>query len=283
MVARRCRVRWWAAAGRVVPCKDPGAAWVAGVLRLRVGYGRVAAGQSHAGDRFCPRRPEGCRCGGRAGALRRTSSLALAVWRCGGAHRLCCAGAAICLGRGSGACQPERLCSRCAWCPPRRGDAVTARRVSIAWVIGLWAGWLLLQGDASVGNMLLGLPLAYLIAYWLAPKRALQSHIRIVPVIRLIGRVAWDIPASNLAVAWLVLTRPDHLKPAWISVPLALPDDVRVQALAAIVSLTPGTLSVDYDVKTARLQVHVLDTDDAEAVAQTIKTRYESLLLEIYA
>lgn len=160
---------------------------------------------------------------------------------------------------------------------------MTARRVSIAWVIGLWAGWLLLQGDASVGNMLLGLPLAYVIAYWLAPKRALQSRIRIVPVIRLVGRVAWDIPASNLAVAWLVLTRPDHLKPAWISVPLALPDDVRVQALAAIVSLTPGTLSVDYDVKTARLQVHVLDTDDAEAVAQTIKTRYESLLLEIYA
>lgn len=155
--------------------------------------------------------------------------------------------------------------------------------MSIAWFAVLWAGWLLLQGSVSVGNMLLGLPLAYLVAYWLAPRKSRTRRLRLLPLLRLVARVAWDILVSNATVAWLVLARPGKLRPAWVSVPLALPDDVRVVVLAGIVSLTPGTLSVDYDARTARLRVHALDTDDPEAVARAIKTRYESLLLEVYA
>ena len=158
-----------------------------------------------------------------------------------------------------------------------------AGRVSIVWFVGLWAGWLLLQGSRSTGNMLLGMPLAYLVAYWLGPKRVQGPRLRLLPLLRLIARVAWDIPASNLSVAWLVLVRPGRLRPGWVSVPLALPNDVRVVALAGIVSLTPGTLSVDYDAKGSRLCVHALDTDNPDAVAQAIKARYESLLLELYA
>jgi len=108
-------------------------------------------------------------------------------------------------------------------------------------------------------------------------------RLRLLPLLRLVARVAWDILVSNATVAWLVLARPGKLRPAWVSVPLALPDDVRVVVLAGIVSLTPGTLSVDYDARTARLRVHALDTDDPEAVARAIKTRYESLLLEVFA
>ncbi|MCX9157977.1 Na+/H+ antiporter subunit E [Niveibacterium sp. 24ML] len=150
------------------------------------------------------------------------------------------------------------------------------------WFLTLWVAWLLLHGQASVGSALLGVIVAWGVVAWLVPGLP-SKRIRPWVLIRLGARVLIDIVASNLSVAWLVMTRPSRTRPAWVSVPLELPDDIRVVMLAAIVTLTPGTLSVEYDAEHASLLVHVLDTAEPAAVAAEIKTRYESLLLELYA
>ncbi|GAA5180357.1 Na+/H+ antiporter subunit E [Niveibacterium umoris] len=156
-------------------------------------------------------------------------------------------------------------------------------RVSLPWWAGLWCFWMLLQGSPSLGSALLGVLVAWLIARWLAPEASGGARLRVLPLLRLLGRVAWDIVASNLAMISMVLLRSNRLRPRWVEVSLDLPDDPRRVVLAAIVSLTPGTLSVDLDAESRCLLVHALDCGDEDALASTIKSRYESLLLEVFA
>ncbi|MEL6684452.1 MAG: Na+/H+ antiporter subunit E, partial [Pseudomonadota bacterium] len=96
--------------------------------------------------------------------------------------------------------------------------------------------------------------------------------------------VLWDIIVANIEVAWIVLTVPtSKLKPAWIIVPLRLKQPEAITMLAGTITLTPGTVSADLSDKGHSLLVHVLHTDDPDAVRDDIITRYEERLLEIFA
>jgi multicomponent K+:H+ antiporter subunit E len=52
--------------------------------------------------------------------------------------------------------------------------------------------------------------------------------------------------------------------------------------LASIITLTPGTVSVDIDQERHMLLVHALDVTDVPAAIDTIKRRYEAPLKEIF-
>ncbi|MEL6702421.1 MAG: Na+/H+ antiporter subunit E, partial [Pseudomonadota bacterium] len=95
--------------------------------------------------------------------------------------------------------------------------------------------------------------------------------------------VLWDILVANVQVAWIVLTVPNSkLKPAWISIPLDLKTPEAITVLAGTITLTPGTVSADLSDEGHCLLVHVLHTDDADAERDTIKSRYEARLKEIF-
>jgi multicomponent K+:H+ antiporter subunit E len=95
--------------------------------------------------------------------------------------------------------------------------------------------------------------------------------------------VLWDIIIANIQVAWIVLTVPNSkLKPAWIVVPRELRQPEAITVLAGTITLTPGTVSADLSDGGHSLLVHVLHTDDADAVRDEIMTRYQSHLKEIF-
>ena len=72
------------------------------------------------------------------------------------------------------------------------------------------------------------------------------------------------------------------LKPAWIIVPLELTQPEAITVLAGTITLTPGTVSADLSTKGHSLLVHVLHTEDPDAVRDEIKARYEARLMEIF-
>ena len=51
---------------------------------------------------------------------------------------------------------------------------------------------------------------------------------------------------------------------------------------AAIISMTPGTVSSEFSDDGKHLLVHALHVDDQAALIQLIKTRYEKPLLKIF-
>jgi multicomponent K+:H+ antiporter subunit E len=58
-------------------------------------------------------------------------------------------------------------------------------------------------------------------------------------------------------------------------VPLDLRDPFVATLLGSVVSLTPGTVSIDVDQQRWMLLVHALDAPDPQALIDEIKERYE--------
>jgi len=147
-------------------------------------------------------------------------------------------------------------------------------------IIGLW---MVLAPGLSLGNLLLAVVLGVAIpwrtrSYWPDRPRLVRPFTGIALFLRVVG----DIIVASWEVARLVLGPLDRLQPAFINVPIEIENPFVATLLASIVSLTPGTVSVEIDRATRTLNVHALRVvDEAEMIA-TIKFRYEAPLKKVF-
>lgn len=144
--------------------------------------------------------------------------------------------------------------------------------------------WAALSNAASVGTLAVGALLAVLLPavtrrFWPDAPRLQRPGL----ALRLAARVALDIVVANAAVARRVLGPLSRLQPAFVEVPLDLRDPFAATILASIVSLTPGTVSIDVDQTRWVLSLHALDAPDPQALVAAIKARYEAPLKEVFA
>jgi multicomponent K+:H+ antiporter subunit E len=143
--------------------------------------------------------------------------------------------------------------------------------------------WLVLAPAPTLGQFLIGLSLALALP-WLTrgfwPEQP-RLH-RPLVALRFLGVVLADIVTANLLVARQVLGPTEALRPGFLEVPLDIADPFVATMLGSIVSLTPGTVSVDVDRERGVLIVHALHLPDAPEAASLIKSRYEAPLKEIF-
>jgi multicomponent K+:H+ antiporter subunit E len=158
-----------------------------------------------------------------------------------------------------------------------------ARRRSHVVAVGLFASWLLLAGDFSPGNLLLGAVLALGIERYARSFNA-EPHrtVRLGGVPRLVAVVLWDTILANVQVARRVLGPLSALRPRFVVVPLDLTDRTAIALLGAIITTTPGTVTAALSPDRRYFLLHGLDVDDAESLVRTIKLRYERPLKEMF-
>lgn len=151
--------------------------------------------------------------------------------------------------------------------------------------LGLLVLWLVLQQSFSVGHILLGSIIAIgagLATSSLGLEKPRMKKPWLIPVLFVV--VTIDIIRSNLAVAWIIMTQGEGPKTAqFLEIPLDLRDRNGLAFLSMIVTSTPGTVWVDYNEDESILLLHVLDVIDEQEWIDTIKNRYERLILEILA
>lgn len=137
--------------------------------------------------------------------------------------------------------------------------------------------WAALTNAASPGQLLLGALLALVLPFITRPFWPGAPRLgRPGTVLMLASRVTVDIILANGAVARRVIGPVARLKPAFIEVPLDLRDPFVATVLGSIVSLTPGTVSIDVDQERWVLCLHALDAPDPGALIREIKQRYEA-------
>ena len=109
------------------------------------------------------------------------------------------------------------------------------------------------------------------------------ARFRYAAALRFAGVFLWDVLVANVRVAALVLGPARRLHPAFFVVPLDVEDPYVTAVLAAVISLTPGTVSADFDPDMRTLLVHGLDVTDPAAEAARIKARYERALQQVFS
>ena len=148
--------------------------------------------------------------------------------------------------------------------------------------IFLSIGFSAVLGQFNLSGFLAGFIVGY-VALWLTkplygPTRYFE---RLPKVIGLIIFFAKELLVSNLRVLWDVIT-PKHIsRPGIIGIPLDARTDMEIMLVANLISLTPGTLSLDLSEDRRVLYIHVMFLDDIEETRQQIKQGLERRVLEV--
>ncbi len=150
--------------------------------------------------------------------------------------------------------------------------------------LALFGLWLLLNHSMALGHVLLGAILGWTIPLLTRGLRPLPVQVRRPGVaLRLALRVMHDTTVSNLRVIrFLLLPGYRRHSADFVHIPLQLRDPNGLAVLAMIVCITPGTAWAEISRDRRMLMLHVLEVDDAEAIAQYVKTYYERPLMEIF-
>lgn len=154
------------------------------------------------------------------------------------------------------------------------------------WIsIGLLLMWLLLNQTLEPAHWLIGAALAIL-----APllARRLQPHgsahiRRPFALIRLLVYSGIEIVRSCFNVAQIILMRRSaDVRSQFIRIPLDLHSPHGLALLSCLINTTPGTVWVDILPDKHELLLHVFDLHDEAWWVQTIKTRYEGPIMEVF-
>jgi len=142
--------------------------------------------------------------------------------------------------------------------------------------------WMALNGRFTPVDMLFGYVLGFVLMWVISRGWSSQGYFKQIPrAIKLSLYFLRDLIKANLRLASIILSPRMNLRPAVIAFPLDLKSEAGIILLANLISLTPGTLSLDISTDWKILYIHSVWLEDAEKFKQGIKQGYERLVREL--
>lgn len=153
---------------------------------------------------------------------------------------------------------------------------------SFAMHIVLTLVWAALMGSASLTTLLSGFVLGYGVLWLLQPLTGTSDRyvFKVFYLLRLVVMFLYELVVSSIAVVWDVLTPTQLSHPAVIPVPLDVKSDAGILLVTNLISLTPGTLSLDVSADRKTLWVHAMFADDPDKVVADLKGGMERWVRE---
>jgi multicomponent Na+:H+ antiporter subunit E len=152
------------------------------------------------------------------------------------------------------------------------------------WNVLLALAWMGLNEDYSPGTLIVGFVLGFFILFFVRRVVGGTNYlVKVRQTLRLFFFTVWELILANLRVAHDVMTPNYYMRPGIIAIPLDARTDLEITLLANLITLTPGTLSLDVSADRRVLYIHVMyiDNDDIEAVRRNIKDGFERRVLEV--
>jgi len=147
----------------------------------------------------------------------------------------------------------------------------------------LAAGFAVIMDQLNLGGIVAGFIIGYAALWITRPLFGPTGYFgRVIKLLWLAITFIWEVLVSNFRVLWDVVTPTHFSRPAVIGVPLDASTDFEIMVVANMISLTPGTLSLDVSEDRSTLYVHVMFGDDVEAARAQIKERIEKRVLEAF-
>ncbi|MFN4123571.1 MAG: Na+/H+ antiporter subunit E [Flavobacteriales bacterium] len=142
--------------------------------------------------------------------------------------------------------------------------------------------WMALTGKFSGANFLFGLVLSFSIMWIISRNDEDQRYFRRLPaIINLIFFFIYELIKANIQVAYDVITPKFYMQPGIVAIPLTVETDLEITLLANMITLTPGTCSLDVSPDKKILYVHAMYINDKESFIESIKNGFEQKILRI--
>ena len=150
--------------------------------------------------------------------------------------------------------------------------------------------WLAITAEITYGNVALGLLIAFgvisigehnvdhpptpvqakRLPY---PQLILKSIAFVLYFLKELLLASWDV--------FLTILFPSRLQPSVIAIPLDLTRDIQITLLGNLITLTPGTLTLEVSADKKTIFVHGIRVGDPETFRQQIKAGFEKRILEV--
>lgn len=145
--------------------------------------------------------------------------------------------------------------------------------------------WAAITGNFSLGNLLLGGAIG-IVSLWVIRLQISRPKFltRVPKIIGLAALFLYELVLSAVKVMALVLSpnMKKSLQPAIIAFPLRVKSDLEITLLANLITLTPGTLSVDVSQDRSVLYVHAISAPDKRGLIKDISTGFEAKIIEVF-
>jgi multicomponent Na+:H+ antiporter subunit E len=142
--------------------------------------------------------------------------------------------------------------------------------------------WAAVVGSVDPAHLLTGFVVGYGVLWLARPVLGPTRYFgKLVEALRFVTFFVYELVLSNLRVAWDVLTPKAYRRPGVVAVPLDAESDVEITLLANLVTLTPGSLSLDIAPDRSCLYVHAMFVDDVEQLRRDVKEGFERRVLEL--
>ncbi|MBF2716769.1 Na+/H+ antiporter subunit E [Agrobacterium vitis] len=143
--------------------------------------------------------------------------------------------------------------------------------------------WVAVTGSASLHNLLFGLILSLAVVGLLREQIGGVSYLnRTWRILSLLLLFLSELAKSAWKVTIMVLSPGLDIKPGIFAFPLSVERDFEITLLANLITLTPGTLSVDVSEDRKILYVHALDCSDPDAARRDIAEGFERKIREAF-
>ncbi|MEE4178747.1 MAG: Na+/H+ antiporter subunit E [Bacteroides sp.] len=91
-----------------------------------------------------------------------------------------------------------------------------------------------------------------------------------------------ELVISSLFVAWDIITPKDYMKPGIVEVPVDLKSETAIISLANLISMTPGSLTLDMTPDKKKIYIHVMYLYDKEEFIRKTKQQLERRIQKIF-
>lgn len=144
--------------------------------------------------------------------------------------------------------------------------------------------WAIMNGSSSPREVAVGFVVGFVILWLVIPRSERATyHGRLLQLPRFAAWYFCELIRCNLRVARDVLNPVLRNRPGIVAVPLDCRTDAEITAVANLVSLTPGTLSISLSKDRGTLFVHFMDADPErlEDMRRTVKEGIERRVLRM--
>lgn len=142
--------------------------------------------------------------------------------------------------------------------------------------------WMFMQNSYTVGSFIFGYMIGIFVLFILRRFLVFNFYLRRVwALIKLIMLFIVELTKANIDVMKIVLRPKANHKSGIVAVRTNLDSNVEITLLAALISLTPGTVSMDFSDDSKTIYIHALDVPNKDEFIADIHNSFERAIMEV--
>ena len=142
--------------------------------------------------------------------------------------------------------------------------------------------WMFLQSSFTPATFVFGYLIGMLILIILRRFLIFELYFRrLWAMVKLFFLFVVELTKANLDMVRVILKPRLNHRPGIVAVRTQLETNVEITLLAALISLTPGTISMDFSEDNKTIYIHSIDVPDKDEMIEDIRNSFEKAIMEV--